>query len=65
MKNWMKRALRTFFETAFGYIATAIALVDFSADGAVVKSTLIGIFTSAIAAGIAAAINYRDDKKFY
>ncbi len=65
MKNWMKRALRTFFETAMGYIAAAIPLVDFTADGAVVKATIIGILASGISAGIAAAINYRDDKKFY
>lgn len=65
MKNWVKRALRTFIETAAAYIATAIPTVDFSADGAVIKTTLIGICASAIASGIAAAWNYRDDKKFY
>lgn len=65
MKNWVKRALRTFIETAAAYIATAIPSVDFSADGSVIKATLIGISISAISAGIAAVWNYKDDKKFY
>lgn len=65
MKNWVKRALRTFVETALAYVASAIPLVDFSADKAVIKTTIIGICASAISAGIAAVWNYHDDKKLY
>ena len=60
MKNWIKRALRTFFQSALGYICVAIPTVDWSSSG--LKATLIGIVMSGIAAGISAAMNYHDDK---
>lgn len=63
MKNWIKRAIRTFFQTAVGYITVAIPTVDWN-DSAL-KTTLIGIGMSALAAGISAAMNYIDDKKLY
>lgn len=63
MKNWIKRALRTFAQTAVGYVCTAIVAVDWSADRAVLKAALLGIFTSAIAGGISAAMNYLDDNE--
>lgn len=63
MKNWIKRAIRTFFQTAIGYITVAIPTVDWN-DSAL-KTTLIGIGMSALAAGISAVMNYIDDKKLY
>ena len=63
MKNWVKRAVRTFVQSAVGYVCSAIVVVDWSADRAVLKAALIGVFTSAIAAGISAVMNYLDDKK--
>jgi hypothetical protein len=63
MKNWIKRAIRTFFQTAVGYITVAIPTVDWN-DSAL-KTTLIGIGMSALAAGISAVMNYIDDKKLY
>ena len=33
-KNCVKRAIRTFFQTAIGYLAVNVAVVDFSADRA-------------------------------
>ena len=39
-KNCVKRALRTFFQTAIGYLAVNVAVVDFSADKAALKSCL-------------------------
>jgi len=63
MKNWVKRAIRTFVQTAVGYIAVNIVAVDFTADWSVIKTTIVGVATSAIAAGAAAVMNYHDDKK--
>lgn len=63
MSNWIKRAIRTFFQTAIGYITVAIPTVDWN-DSAL-KTTLIGIGMSALAAGISAVMNYIDDKKLY
>ncbi|PWM43105.1 MAG: hypothetical protein DBX47_07340 [Clostridiales bacterium] len=58
MKEWLRRALRTFLQTAIGYITTnlAVAAVDWN-DFNVVKSVLIGFVISGIAAGIAAVMN--------
>lgn len=63
MSNWIKRAIRTFFQSAMGYIVVAIPTVDWN-DSAL-KATLIGIGMSALAAGISAVMNYIDDKKLY
>lgn len=60
-KNFVKRALRTFLQTAIGYITVNITLIDFSNDRSVLKSTLMGILISAISAGIAAIMNLKGD----
>ena len=57
MKEWARRAIRTFIQSALGYLIVAVPAVDFSADKAVIKSALIGIGVSAVAAGIAAVMN--------
>ena len=62
MKNWVKRALRTFMQTAVGYVCTAIVTVDWGADKAIIKATVTGIIVSAIAGGISAAMNIYDEK---
>lgn len=59
MKNWVKRALRTFFQTALGYFFVAIPNVDWHDAG--LKWTLVGIGASSIAAGLSAAMNYIED----
>jgi hypothetical protein len=66
MKNWIKRAVRTFVQTAIGYVSVNIIAVDWTADISVVKAAIIGISVSAVAAGLAAAINFIEDenKKF-
>lgn len=61
MKNWLRRALRTALQTAVGYIAVAVPAVDWNADKAVLKSVLTGIGVSAVAAGLAAAMNLEED----
>ena len=60
-KTYVKRALRTFLQTAVGYIATNIVAINFT-DVDVAKSALLGLGVSAIAAGLAAVMNLRDEK---
>ncbi|MBQ1538784.1 MAG: hypothetical protein IIZ73_10790 [Ruminococcus sp.] len=62
MKDWQKRALRTFLQSAVGYFCTAIVTVDWGADKAIIKATVTGIIVSAIAGGISAAMNIYDEK---
>lgn len=57
MKTWMKRAVRTFVQTAVGYISVNIVATDLTA-----KSAVIGLIVSAVSAGVAAAMNYKEDK---
>lgn len=59
-KNCLIRALRTFLQTAIGYILANISLyaggIDF-ADGSVVKNALIGLAIAAFSAGASAVMN--------
>lgn len=61
-KTCVKRALRTFLQTAVGYIAVNIAVVDFSTDRQALKAAVTGLCVSAVSAGIAAAMNLKEDK---
>lgn len=60
-KNCVKRALRTFVQTAIGYLAVNIAVVDFSADKAALKSCLVGLGVSAVSAGVSAVMNLKEN----
>ena len=51
-KEPVKRALRTFIQAAAGFVAVNVVTLDFTATNAVK-----GFIISAIAAGIAAAMN--------
>lgn len=62
MKDWVKRALRTFGQSAIGYAVVALPTVDWAADKAILKSTLIGLGVSSVAAGLAALLNYFEEK---
>lgn len=66
MTNWIKRAVRTFVQTAIGYISVNVVAVDWTADRSVIKTAVIGVGVSAVAAGLAAVINFLEDenKKF-
>ena len=55
-KTYVKRALRTFLQTAVGYIAVNIAATDLS-----VKSAVIGLAVSAVSAGVAAVMNIKEE----
>ena len=63
MRNWIKRAVRTFIQTSVGYIAVNAVTLDFTADRAVIKTALAGLGVSAAAAGLAAVMNIMDDRK--
>ncbi len=57
MKEWLRRAIRTFIQAAAGYIVANLsaALAGMQTDG--VKTVLIGLIGSALAAGMAALMN--------
>lgn len=55
-KETLKRALRTFLQTAIAYIAVNIAVIDFTEKKAA-ESAVIGLIISAVAAGLAAVMN--------
>ena len=56
-KPCVKRAVRTFFQTAIGYVAVNIAATDLN-----VKSAVLGLAISAVSAGIAAVMNLKEEK---
>ena len=55
-KNCVKRAVRTFVQTAIGYIAVNIAATDLT-----VKSAVLGLAVSAVSAGLAAVMNLKEN----
>ena len=59
----VKRALRTFLQAALAYIAVNAAVVDFTDSRAAIRSALLGLAVSAVAAGLAAAMNL-EQKEF-
>jgi len=63
MKNWIKRAIRTFIQSAAGYLVVALPAIDWHEESTVLRGTLIGLGVSAVSAGIAAVMNYLDDTK--
>ena len=60
MKETIKRAFRTFVQTAFGYVVTNIAILsdpETLQNTDILKTTIIGLIISAISAGLAAVMN--------
>ena len=60
MKETIRRALRTFVQTAIGYIVTNIAILSDPVtlqNTDIFKTTIIGLIISAISAGLAAVMN--------
>ncbi len=59
-KACLRKALRTFFQTAIGYLITNVSLyvggINFN-DGDLVKNALFGLCVSAVSAGAAAVMN--------
>ena len=60
MKETIRRAFRTFVQTAIGYIVTNIAILsdpEILQNTDILKTTIIGLIISAISAGLAAVMN--------
>lgn len=60
-KVCLKRALRTFIQAFLGYVVVHLALIDFSDGKEAVKSALLGLAVSSIAAGLAAVMNLKGE----
>lgn len=56
-KETLKRAVRTFCQTAIGYIAVNVTLIDFGSGKEVIESAIAGLIVSAIASGLSAVMN--------
>ena len=56
-KETVRRAARTFLQAALAYIAVNLVTVDFSNGKAAVRTAALGLAVSAVAAGLAAAMN--------
>lgn len=62
MKTLLKRVIRTFFQTAIGYLVINLSVIDWS-DTNAAKNVLFGLGVSSIAAGLAAIMNLNEVKK--
>lgn len=56
-KNSLIKALRTFIQSAVGYLAVHLALIDFSDSKQALKTALTGLGVSAVSAGLCAVMN--------
>lgn len=63
MKDWHKRAIRTFGQSAIGYIVVGIPSLNYYDDMSAMKTAIIGLAISAVATGISAVMNILDEKK--
>lgn len=59
----LKRAGRTFIQSAAAYVAVNLVAVDFTGEKELVKSALCGLAVSAVAAGISAVMNLNKNKE--
>ncbi|MGN1051007.1 MAG: hypothetical protein ACI4QE_01765 [Acutalibacteraceae bacterium] len=60
-KNCVRRALRTFLQTALAYIVTNVTCtLSGITDISQAKTIIIGVIISAIAAGISAVMNLKE-----
>lgn len=58
MKNWEKRALRTFLQTFAGTIATQLTAYQ---GQELTKTIVISVVASAVAGGISAVMNLQEE----
>ena len=59
-KETLKRTLRTFLQAALSYLLVSLSAVDLSEDGQALKSLLLGMAVSSLAAGFAAIMNLEE-----
>ena len=62
MKIWLTRAIRTFLQAAVGFCSANIVMYFTGVTEGEFSSTLLGLFTSCIAAGLAAVMNMKESK---
>lgn len=56
-ENCIKRSVRTFIQAAVAYLAVNITVVNFSDEKSAIKSALLGLAVSTVAAGLSAVMN--------
>lgn len=56
-KETVRRAFRTFIQSAFAYVMVNAVYVNFTGDKVSNKSAVISLLVSAVAAGISGAMN--------
>lgn len=56
-KNTVKRALRTFLQSAIAYITVNALCIDYGTEADGIENAIIGLAISALAAGIAGVMN--------
>lgn len=56
-KETLKRTIRTFIQALIAYLIVALPAIDYTVDKSALKSALIGLGASALAAGLSAVMN--------
>ena len=56
-KTTLKRAGRTFIQSALAYITVNVVYINFTDDKVSVKSAITGLLVAAVSAGISAVMN--------
>lgn len=56
-KTTLKRAAKTFIQSAVSYLVVSLAAVDFSTDSTALRTVLLGLCVSAVSSGLAAVMN--------
>lgn len=57
-KTTLKRAGRTFIQSALAYITVNVMYINFTDDKVSVKSAVTGLLIAAVSAGISAVMNF-------
>lgn len=61
-KETLRRSFRTFIQSAVAYLTVNIVYVNFTGEKADVKSALLGVLISAVAAGISGVMNLEKEE---
>lgn len=63
MKETLRRTLRTFLQSAVGYIAANLVMTVSGSDIDYLKTSITGLLVSAVASGLAATMNLPQNAK--
>lgn len=61
-KETIRRAFRTFFQSAVAYVMVNAVYINFTGDRVSNKSSVVALMVSAVAAGISGAMNLDKEK---